>query len=120
MRLFKICMTVKHASFLFMVWFMGIGVGLVFTFLFWHLQDLGGSPALYGIASVINHMSELMAYFFVHRIVGTFGHIKIFYAALLGNAIRFVYVSLLWEPYWILPFEFIQGITHGSFCFCWL
>ncbi len=47
-RLLKLCMSVKHASFLFMVWFMGIGVGLVFTFLFWHLQDLGGSPALYG------------------------------------------------------------------------
>ncbi len=47
-RLLKICFTVKHLSFLFMVWFMGIGVGLVFTFLFWHLQDLGGSPTLYG------------------------------------------------------------------------
>jgi hypothetical protein len=58
-------------------------------------------------------MSELMAYFFVHQIVTKFGHIKIFYAGLLGNAIRFVYVSLLNEPYWILPFEFIQGITHA-------
>lgn len=92
---------------------MGIGVGLVFTFLFWHLQDLGGTPALYGIASVINHMSELMAYFFVHQLVKKFGHIKIIYAGLIGNAIRFVYVSLLTEPYWILPFEFIQGITHA-------
>jgi hypothetical protein len=112
-RLFKFCCTIKHGSFLFVVWFMGIGVGLIYTFLFWHLQDLGGTPVLYGIASVINHMSELMAYFFVHQIVTKFGHIKVFYAGLLGNAIRFVYVSLLSEPYWILPFEFIQGITHA-------
>lgn len=112
-RLAKLCMSVKHISFLFMVWFMGIGVGLVFTFLFWHLQDLGGSPTLYGMASVINHVSELIAYYFVDQIVSKFGHMKIFYAALLGNAIRFVYVSLLWAPYWILPFEFIQGITHA-------
>ena len=62
-----------------------------------------------GIASVINHVSELAAYYFVDKIVVKFGHIKIFYAALLGNAIRFVYVSLLSQPYWILPFEFIQG-----------
>jgi hypothetical protein len=48
-RLFKTCNNLKHMTFLFMVWFMGIGVGLVFTFLFWHLQDLGGTPALYGI-----------------------------------------------------------------------
>lgn len=112
-KLFETCKTWKLVSFLFVIWFMGIGVGLAFTFLFWHLQDLGGSPSLYGIASVINHMSELMAYFFVHQIVRKYGHVKIFYAGLLGNAIRFVYVSILTEPYWILPFELIQGITHA-------
>jgi hypothetical protein len=31
---------------------MGCGVGLVFTFLFWHLQDLGGSPTLFGNKSL--------------------------------------------------------------------
>jgi hypothetical protein len=52
-RLFKTCNNLKHMTFLFMVWFMGIGVGLVFTFLFWHLQDLGGTPALYGLLKLI-------------------------------------------------------------------
>ena len=28
----------QYAAFLFLSWFMGFGVGLVFTFLFWHLQ----------------------------------------------------------------------------------
>lgn len=28
----------KAASFLFVAWFMGFGIGLIFTFLFWHLQ----------------------------------------------------------------------------------
>ena len=109
MRLFHLCKSIKYLTFLFIVWFMGIGVGLVFTFLFWHLQDLGGSPSLYGIASVINHVSELMAYFIVHKLVRKYGHIKIFYAGLFGNGIRFLYVSILSEPAWILPFEFIQG-----------
>lgn len=29
---------VKCGSFLFVSWFMGFGIGLIFTFLFWHLQ----------------------------------------------------------------------------------
>ena len=33
-----------------------------------------------------------MAYFFVHQIVRKFGHVKIFYAGLLGNCARFIYV----------------------------
>lgn len=30
----------KCASFLFVAWYMGFGIGLIFTFLFWHLQGL--------------------------------------------------------------------------------
>lgn len=29
---------VKAVSFLLVAWFMGFGIGLIFTFLFWHLQ----------------------------------------------------------------------------------
>lgn len=62
LKLLNLCKTLKHGSFLFVVWFMGIGVGLVFTFLFWHLQDLGGSPALYG--ELMSGVYENLCFFF--------------------------------------------------------
>jgi hypothetical protein len=39
---------IKHRQINSFLRWMGCGVGLVFTFLFWHLQDLGGSPTLFG------------------------------------------------------------------------
>ena len=63
----------RIGSVLFITWFMGFGVGLVFTFLFWHLQDLNGTPTLFGIASVINHVSEVGAYFFSKKLIGSIG-----------------------------------------------
>jgi MFS family permease len=62
-----------------------------------------------GVASVINHTSELFAYFFLHELIHRFGHIKILYLGLLGNFVRFVYISIITNPWWVLPFEFIQG-----------
>lgn len=67
----------KRASFLFVAFFMGFGIGLIFTFLFWHLQDFGGSPTLFGVASVINHISEIFAYFFSFRLITQIGHVKV-------------------------------------------
>lgn len=67
----------KCASFLFVAWFMGFGIGLIFTFLFWHLQDYDGSPTLFGVASVINHISEIFAYFFSFRLITQIGHVKV-------------------------------------------
>ena len=64
---------VRIGSVLFLTWFMGFGVGLVFTFLFWHLQDLHGTPTLFGIASVINHISEILAYFFSKKLINAIG-----------------------------------------------
>lgn len=98
-----------YASFLFVTWWFGFGIGLVFCFLFWHLQDIGGSPTLYGIASVINHFSEIFAYFFSFRLINSVGHIKVLYIGLLANVGRFLYVSWLTDPWWVLPFEFVQG-----------
>lgn len=67
----------KCLSFLFVAWFLGFGIGLIFTFLFWHLQDYGGSPTLFGVASVINHLSEIFAYFFSFRLITQIGHVKV-------------------------------------------
>lgn len=66
-----------HLTYLFITWFLGCGVGLVFTFLFWHLQDVGGTPTLFGICSVINHISEILAYFFSFSFIKRFGHTKV-------------------------------------------
>ncbi|EEB15289.1 conserved hypothetical protein [Pediculus humanus corporis] len=104
----------KCASFLFVAWFMGFGIGLIFTFLFWHLQDYGGSPTLFGVASVINHISEIFAYFFSFRLITQMGHVKVLCLGLLGNVVRFLYISWLTNPWWVLPFEFMQGITHAA------
>lgn len=35
---------------------------------------------------------------------------------LAGNVIRFLYISYLRNPWWVLPFELMQGITHAA---CW-
>ncbi|KAK3105959.1 hypothetical protein FSP39_009616 [Pinctada imbricata] len=110
----KLLATFRYISVLFISWFMGFGIGLIFTFLFWHLQDIGGSPTLFGIASVINHTSELLAYFFSRNIINKFGHVKILYAGLFGNVARFLYISWLKDPNWVLPFEFVQGLTHAA------
>ena len=66
-----------HLVYLFITWFLGCGVGLVFTFLFWHLQDVGGTPTLFGICSVINHISEILAYFFSSHFIKRFGHTRV-------------------------------------------
>uniref|UniRef100_A0A336MMX4 CSON014448 protein n=1 Tax=Culicoides sonorensis TaxID=179676 RepID=A0A336MMX4_CULSO len=105
---------IKCMSVLFVAWFMGFGIGLIFTFLFWHLQDFGGSPTLFGVASIINHVSEIIAYFFSFKLISEIGHVKVLCLGLIGNIIRFIYISFVKNAWWVLPFELMQGITHAA------
>ncbi|KAL0184718.1 hypothetical protein M9458_020414, partial [Cirrhinus mrigala] len=73
--LFRIICGVRYGTVLFVAWFMGFGYGFVFTFLYWHLEDLKGTTTLFGICSVLSHVSELAAYFISHKLIELVGHI---------------------------------------------
>ncbi|CAH6791612.1 Mfsd6 [Phodopus roborovskii] len=51
--LIKLLCSVQYGSVLFVAWFMGFGYGFVFTFLYWHLEDLNGTTTLFGVCSVL-------------------------------------------------------------------
>uniref|UniRef100_A0A0N5ATI8 MFS domain-containing protein n=1 Tax=Syphacia muris TaxID=451379 RepID=A0A0N5ATI8_9BILA len=92
----------------------GLGAGIIFAFLFWHLQDFGGSPVLFGVASVINHGAEIAAYFYCYEFINKFGHIKLMYVCLAANIFRFLIISLLTNPWMVLPLQAIQGVTLST------
>ncbi|XP_032241177.1 major facilitator superfamily domain-containing protein 6 [Nematostella vectensis] len=112
--LFKILFSIRYSGFLIVVFFMGFGIGLIFTFLFWHLEDLGGPPTLFGIASLIDHLSEIICYFHVGRLINSIGHIPVLYIGLAGNFVRFLYISWIQNPWLVLPLEVLQGLTHAA------
>ncbi|XP_073414291.1 major facilitator superfamily domain-containing protein 6 isoform X2 [Dendrobates tinctorius] len=112
--LVKIICTVQYGSVLFVAWFMGFGYGYVFTFLFWHLEDLNGTTTLFGVCSVLSHISELTAYFFSHKLIELVGHIRVLYIGLACNTARYLYISYMENAWTVLPMEVLQGVTHAA------
>ena len=58
--------SVKYASFLLVIFFMGFGIGLVFTFLFWHLQDLGGTFTCLLLRSPLTDLFSFLLLLLLH------------------------------------------------------
>ncbi|XP_042192075.1 major facilitator superfamily domain-containing protein 6-B isoform X2 [Callorhinchus milii] len=113
-ELFNIICSVQYGSVLFVAWFMGFGYGFVFTFLFWHLEDLNGTTTLFGICSALSHLSELTAYFFSHKLIELVGHIRVLYIGLACNTARYLYISYVENAWYVLPMEVLQGVTHAA------
>uniref|UniRef100_A0AAY5KTU7 Major facilitator superfamily associated domain-containing protein n=1 Tax=Esox lucius TaxID=8010 RepID=A0AAY5KTU7_ESOLU len=112
--LLRLLCGVQYGSVLFVAWFMGFGYGFVFTFLYWHLEDLKGTTTLFGICSVLSHVSEVIAYFTSHKLIELVGHIRVLYIGLACNTARYLYISYLQNAWIVLPMEILQGLTHAS------
>ncbi len=106
--LFRIICGIRYGTVLFVAWFMGFCYGFVFTFLYWHLEDLKGTTTLFGICSVLSHMSELAAYFISHKLIELVGHIRWeplyvkSMAYLILNCICIESISILKVGAWII------------------
>ncbi|XP_038153458.1 major facilitator superfamily domain-containing protein 6-A-like isoform X1 [Cyprinodon tularosa] len=112
--LLRLLCTVRYSSVLFVAWFMGFGYGFVFSFLYWHLEDLKGTTTLFGVCSVLSHVSELAAYFTSHKFIELVGHVRVLYIGLACNTARYLYISYLENAWIVLPMEVLQGVTHAS------
>ena len=110
----KIFLQPKYITVVFVAFYAGLGMGLARVFLFWHLEDLGAPPKLFGISSALDHISETVTYFFTENIIYHVGHIPVICFGLLANFIRFVCISYLINPWLILPLDVIQGFAHAG------
>jgi hypothetical protein len=81
-------------------------------------QDYGGSPTLFGVASVINHISEIFAYFFSFRLIKQIGHVKVILYSSTLYCCRNFYILCMAGPRSesLLQFTWIFGYKQDSAC----
>lgn len=110
----KIFCNLKNGAFVFTLLFLGFSHSLQISFLFWFLQDIGGTPILFTLIVAVNCMSEVVMFFMATYFVQKIGHDAVLYTGLGCYGLRFLLYSYLKEPWWVLPLEALQGFTYGG------
>lgn len=110
---FKQSINIKYIMFLFTAFYFGILNAFMKTFLFWHLKDLGGTELLFSIIAAVNCIAEVSVYLISDRIITRMGHTRVIYLAAVGFTMRCLWYSFLSNPWFVLPLEFMPGITNA-------
>ncbi|KAJ9601320.1 hypothetical protein L9F63_000542 [Diploptera punctata] len=109
----------------FILWcmFVGVATGVLWLFLFWHLEDLVSGDdcqvqmwmkTLEGLVLGVRCFGgELPFFFFSGQILNKIGHVHSMSLVLLVFSLRCILYSLLVNPWWCLPLELLQGLTFG-------
>ena len=104
----------KHIMFFATAFYVGITMGLIKVFLFWHLKDLGGTQLLFSFMSAINSTAEVLVYFLSSKLIASIGHIRVLYLGLVCYSLRLFYYAFVRNPWYVLPIEPLSGITTAG------
>lgn len=104
----------KHAMFLVTAFYVGITMGFIRVFLFWHLKDLGGTQILFSIMTAVNCIAEVTLYFLSTKLISYIGTIRVLYLGLSCYSIRLFYYAFVSNPWTVLPIELLSGITTAA------
>ncbi|EDO37839.1 predicted protein [Nematostella vectensis] len=110
----KVFCNVKNASFIFVLLFLGFSHSLQLSFLFWFLQDIGGTPMLFTMVMLVNSLSEVFMFLWSTYAVQRIGNDGMLYVGLGCYGVRFLFYSYIEQPWYVLPLEILQGATYGG------
>ena len=88
---------------------------VLYGFLGIHLEELGGSANLLGIAVAIGAACELPVIAYSGRLLRRFGPARLLAIAIAAYVVRFIALGTIAEPLWILPVQTLHGLTYGAF-----
>ncbi|KAM9296800.1 major facilitator superfamily domain-containing protein 6-like [Gastrophryne carolinensis] len=83
------------------------------NFLFWQIQDLGGSELFMGLVVGVAIVSEMLLYLFRNRLMRSLSFKWLVVLALLCEGAQLLYYSFLWAPWAALPIQPLSAFSHG-------
>ncbi|XP_031336039.1 uncharacterized protein LOC116165602 isoform X2 [Photinus pyralis] len=87
--------------------------GYIESFLFWLIQDLGGSKSLMGITITVGGIAGIPLLVLSGPIIKRIGHANVIFIGFLFYAIRLLGYSLIYNPWLCLIFEAMESITSS-------
>lgn len=113
-ELLTLLLKFRYAYFITISFFLGFSNGLFFNFLNWHLEDLGASKSLMGIGTIFRAMALIIAYLFNAFLSQLCGHVNLMLVSVAAYFFLFGSFSIIQNPWWALPLEFLEGLTYGT------
>ena len=112
-KLHQLLKNLEVLSLYLLVFVLGVFRGVIETFRFWHLQNLGAPQLLLGLCLVMSRTPEIVVMFAMKYILKLVGERSCLYLACVAFACRFLGYSFLRNPWFVLLVEPLHGLTYG-------
>ncbi|CAN0075716.1 unnamed protein product, partial [Discosporangium mesarthrocarpum] len=92
----------------------GVGAGVIDTFLFVRLEELGGSGVCMGWARLVMCFAEVPFFFLASPMIKRLGIRGTVLITEVAYLTRFIWYTILKNPWMVLPAEVLHGLTFAA------
>lgn len=108
---FTVLRNIEAAALFIACFVLGTAWGYIESFLFWLIQDLGGSRSLMGITITVGGIAGIPLLVLSGPIISKIGHANVLFIGFIFYAIRLCGYSLIYNPWHTLIFEALESVT---------
>ncbi|GAB1866623.1 Macrophage MHC class I receptor 2-like protein [Camponotus japonicus] len=110
---FIVLKNIETAALFLACFVLGTAWGYIESFLFWLIQDLGGSNSLMGITVTVGGIAGIPLLALSGPIISKIGHANVLFIGFVFYAIRLCGYSLVYNPWLTLIFEALESVTSS-------
>ncbi|KAF2883909.1 hypothetical protein ILUMI_22294 [Ignelater luminosus] len=110
---FSVLRKVELIALFIAIFILGTAWGYIESFLFWLIQDLGGTKSLMGITITVGGIAGIPLLVLSGPIIKRIGHANVLFIGFVFYAIRLLGYSLIYDPWLCLIFEAMESITSS-------
>ncbi len=103
------------ALLLLVAYLVSSSASIMYGFLGIHLQGLGGSAGIVGVAVAVAAVSELAVVAWGGKLLSRLGAPRAVMLAIAVYGVRFAAYALIPSPGWVLPIQLAHGLSFGAF-----
>ncbi|KZC05141.1 Major facilitator superfamily domain-containing protein 6-A, partial [Dufourea novaeangliae] len=108
---FTVLRNIEVAALFIACFILGTAWGYIESFLFWLIQDLGGSRSLMGITITVGGIAGIPLLVLSGPIISKIGHANVLFIGFVFYAIRLCGYSIIYNPWHTLIFEVLESVT---------
>lgn len=110
---FTVLRNIETAALFLACFILGTAWGYIESFLFWLIQDLGGSRSLMGITITVGGIAGVPLLALSGPIISKIGHANVLFIGFVFYAVRLCGYSLIYNPWHTLIFEALESVTSS-------
>eukprot|EP00058_Branchiostoma_floridae_P009762 XP_002595250.1 hypothetical protein BRAFLDRAFT_128252 [Branchiostoma floridae] len=110
----KLFCSAHYGSILLATVFFGMCYGIIWGYIYWHLENIGAGQNVMGVSTVVTAATQVVVFLCANRLFRVISHIAMLHLTLVIFSLCLISYTMLPNPWWVVGVEVFHGFAYAA------